>query len=81
MKTFRIIYNKNNEIKEVAEIDNISLFNSFMCDGLIRKESIKVNIAKNRIYSRDKYYNYLYLIADTLEQAFNIARKESLENE
>ena len=80
MKTFKITYTKS-EIKAVEEIDNIRLFNRLMFDIYLRKATLDCEPINNIIYCSDKFGNYIYIMTETLEQAYNYVKNEVLENE
>lgn len=80
MKTFKITYTSK-EIKAVEEIDNIQLFNRLMFDIYIRKATLDSEPINNAIYCSDKFGFYVYIMTDTIEQAYNYVKKEILEND
>lgn len=80
MKTFKITY-KEKEIKAVEEIDNIRLFNRLMFDIYLHKATLESAPMNNVISCYDKFGNYIYIMTDTIEQAYNYVKKEILENE
>lgn len=80
MKTFKITY-KEKEIKAVEEIDNIRLFNRLMFDIYLHKATLESEPINNVISCNDKFGNYIYIMVDTIEQAYNYVKNEVLENE
>ncbi|MDY5645601.1 MAG: hypothetical protein SPF22_01125 [Candidatus Onthovivens sp.] len=78
MKTFKITYTKS-EIKAVEEISNIQLFNRLMFDIYLHKETLESEPMNNVISCHDKFGNYIYIMTDTIEQAYNYVKKEILE--
>lgn len=80
MKTFKITYT-DTEIKSVDELDSTRLFNRLMFDIYIRKATLESEPINNVIYCNDKFGNYIYIMTDTFEQAYNYVKKEVLENE
>ena len=80
MKIFKITYTKT-DIKAIEEVDSVRLFNRLMFDIYIRKATLESEPINNVISCHDKFGNYIYIMADTIEQAYNYVKKEILENE
>ena len=80
MKVFKITYTKS-DIKAIEEVDSVRLFNRLMFDIYIRKATIESEPLNNIISCSDKFGNYIYIMADAIEQAYKYVKKEILEND
>lgn len=81
MKTFKVTY-KAKEIKSIEEIDRDTLFISLMYDVFSRKSTLEGKPLSNVISCSDMFGNsYAYVMADTIEHAFNYVKNGGLENE
>ena len=80
MKTFKVTYTEK-EIKSVEEVVSSKLFVYLMYDVYMRKSTLEANIDKDIIFCSDSFGKYVYLVANTIEDACIFVKNEILDHE
>ena len=81
MKTFKVTYTAK-EIKSIEEVDSDTLFINLMYDVYMRKSTLEAKPLLNMIFCSDMFGNsYAYIMADTIEHAYNYVKIGVLDHE